>query len=1504
MADEESKDSSQSNQQPISEWSDTDSSASQPRSSQATSSRHEGGERDNSPCNDEDIESLLPRPTSALAAEPLQDLNSEVDPRSAAEHNPSTGPSGVGPLDSDESISTQEAATLREAHATRQHTTRNDPEPFPAFRDLLTSTDGANDGSRAPVQSPDSVARLTEASRVLAEELASATHRRSDGQDDFTLYSADSSNAAQRPSFPGGHDPLEPDNEFTVEDAERPTLTSAPRQAVAAGLRAQQNREPRQVRRVTGQHDLRSRSNTPTSNPSPGPPLHHPRPLPPRATLNPSLDPFHRSGYMPFPTPTQHTPPILTPGMQAAIASPESEHVDRQIRNLSQVRAGVSLDSSSEESSGESEGIVFDAVAANARFTDPGTNRPPVPPGRPANPVRPVSGEPPHYDDYTPALQEGRHPSPRPEASGSGYREYERIDFPSEASATRPWLPDDRDVGEPARGAQRRPVDEEARSGRSDRQRGLPAGTTSGQYLAGLLAGGPSTPGSSSVRSENQAYCDSFDSFTADVLGRPQGPRQQPQGSRDRDSDARRMPQQEGSDDPADRDSYLSFAEAGAIFRNQQNTQQEPEDPRGGNADEERVPQHGERPQRKFSIMDGMSPQATRHLPQIQRQLEELSLRLGELGMHSHILRRDGILQDESPRSPVPSPMELEGTENPTAHQAEPLNEPGPIGNSLPLNTNIDGTVPAAANARPPGPRDTPWVLRQLQGMRDIGLGLRGPRDEPPRRTRRQQQDAEPQSYPVRPENLQYNASVDPAARQPVDQWLNQVHRPAHDPLAARSELNRRYRRITAEVLDVLREMAGTLPGIRYQSANDHHALQRTIRILADAWRDAIQSYATVQAAEWDARPISRWHEIMESVNQDVQRLCVTAGYRTHASYGLEIDKMWDQARAERKARDEGSDTSLSDSWDTPLAKLKGQLERRSAKEVSGTSPKSEWLTRSKSITRKMKERAAEQRRRSPPSPQPRRRDRYYFMNWLRSSRRRRRRDQRQRDVAETAPAPEPQPSQEVPQHEILAFDPVTGMPAYFPNPAYARYVVEEAMRREDEEERERQRGLEIIESHGFTREPALPRDSEEDRLARFSTREEYRIPREEREAHFTPRAMREEQTHSDVVYSELPPPADQPESSAAASARGNGGTAPEEITYPTLPSEVAPAASVGGLAEVTYPTLPNELAATRSVGSLAEEATPQARQTLSTSPSAGLGTVRTSAEELIHPTLPLTSTPSPPSDNIFNPRRRGLQPLQTQLPTPSYAPRMPDVPSPTVPAASSRNASWFSIGPHNQRDRSGTISDLRSPFESRPSISGPSATPRRHASNPLLHSPQSNFPAQSENVRPRPSTSRIASGGRARVVSPSLQGRLSYYEALGSPVSPNTTVDRPRELSLQNTPVSYPNISPVLPAPGSLSPNIRAHWERLGLSDNYVRRSPGTVYGPRNPSLQGTGVGASSTPPSPEEAAAEQRARAEEVPVDVPNVREVERVGAKHDHVEENERREVRGDSLAKLVW
>ncbi|KAK4554193.1 hypothetical protein LTR86_008720 [Recurvomyces mirabilis] len=1482
MADEEPRDNSQSNQQPVSEWSDTDSSVSQPRTSRASSSRHES-------------ESLLPRATPPLANEPLQDPNSEVDPSLATEHNPSDGSGGVAKVDSDESISTQEAANLRDAYATRQQTSRNNLEPFPALRDVLTSRDGASDGSRAPVQSPDPAAGLAEASRNLAEELASATQRPSDEHNDFVLHSSGSNTTKKPLPFPEAHNPHEPDDEYTVEDAELPTLTSAPRQAVAAGLHAQQNRDPRQVRRITGQHDLRSRSNTPTSNPSPGPPLHHPRPLPPRATLNPSLDPFHRSGYMPFPTPTQHTPPILTPGMQAAIASPESEQIDRQIRNLPQVRAGASLDSSSEESSGESEGIVFDAVAANARFTDPGPNRPPVPPGRPANPVTSVSREPPRYDNYTTALLEGRHPSPRPEASGSGYREDERTVVPYENSATPPWLPENHNIEEPVRDSHGRPVVARAHSGRRDRQRGLLTGMTSGQYLAGLLAGESSTAGSSTARSGNQTDRDSFDSFEADVLGRPHGPQRQPQDSQARDPDGRRMPQQEDNGDPADRKSLLPFAEGGTMLRDEQNAQQEPQDPRGGNAGEERVPQDGERHHRKFSIMDGMSPQATHHLPQIQRQLEELSLRLGELGMHAHILRRDGVLEDESPRSPVPSAMELEGTESQGAHQAEPLNLPGPIGNSLPLNTNIEGTVPAPADAGPPSPRDTPWVLRQLQGMRDIGRGLRGTRDEPPRRTRRQQRDAEQQPYPVRPENLQYNVYANPAAHQPVDQWLDHVQRPARDPLAARSELNARYRRITAEVLDVLRELAGTLPGIRYQSANDHHALQRTIRILADAWRDAIQSFATVQTAEWDARPIARWHEIMESVNQDVQRLCVTAGYRTHASYGLEIDKMWDQARAERKARDGGSDTSLSDSWNTPLATLKIQLERRLANEASGTSPNPEWPTRSKSITRKMKEREAEQRRRSPPSPHPRRRDRYNLMNWLRPSRRRRRRDQRQRDADEVEAVPEPPPPQEVPPQEILAFDPVTGMPVYYPNPAYTRYVVEEAMRQEDEEERERQTGLGITESHGFPREAALPRDSEEDRLARFFTREEYRIPREEREAHFTPRAMREEQTHSGVVYPELPPTADQPESSAAAAVRGSGGRAPEEITYPTLPSEVAPTASASGLGEITYPSLANQVTPAAPASGLQGEATRQAHQTFSTSPSAGLGTMRTSAQELIYRTLPLPSTPPPPSDNIFNPRRRGLQPLQTQLP-PSPTPRMSD-----VPAGVSRDASFSGIGPHNQRERSGTMSDLRSPFDSRPSISEPSAAPRRYASNPLLQHPPSNLPIQNENMRPRPSASRTASGGRIRVVSPSLLGRLSCYEALGSPVSPTTAVDRPRELSLQNTPVSYPNISPVLPTPGSLSPNLRAHWERLGLSDNYVRRSPGTVYGPRNPSLQGMGVGASSTPPSAEEAAAEQRARAEEVPVDVPDVREVEGLGTKRDGGEEEQRREVRGDSLAK---
>ena len=93
--------------------------------------------------------------------------------------------------------------------------------------------------------------------------------------------------------------------------------------------------------------------------------------------------------------------------------------------------------------------------------------------------------------------------------------------------------------------------------------------------------------------------------------------------------------------------------------------------------------------------------------------------------------------------------------------------------------------------------------------------------------------------------------------------------------------------------------------------------------------------------------------------------------------------------------------------------------------------------------------------------------------------------------------------------------------------------------------------------------------------------------------------------------------------------------------------------------------------------------------------------------------------------------------------------------------------------------------------------------------------------------------------------------------------------------------------------------PDTLAPFERLALNTNHVRQSPGSRQGPRNASLQGTGVGASSSPPSAEVAAAEQRERETEEPVVVPDVREVEGTATKHED-EEEEMREVREDSMA----
>lgn len=406
---------------------------------------------------------------------------------------------------------------------------------------------------------------------------------------------------------------------------------ACPREALAAGYRAR-------ARRYASESQLRRPSGVAPPTPlSPRPlELRHPRPYRPNPFFQ-SLRRRSRPVDYPLSIPTDHRPLDLTPDTQALTTSPETEQVTREIQTLPQLRQGRPLDSNnatpSTFSPSDSDGLMMSNSPASGMMSVP-NGRPTAPP--PSDPQARQNRLPRRFRRHT-TLSGPRvwwHLSDLLGAGASGTsvssghsdderhrprtQVHEKTQTQQQAALPRP-----EDCENWPLGTDPPPQEQQAQEQTSPKSSALP----SSQDREKCFLPAESPPQQQSAANQvppTSAYGRDGDGNWRETtrLSRSRIPRSRRSLMGEMiktavvplDSD---IPESEREKRTASRVSSTSDADD----ERERPSQPVPRTPRC----------------RRFSVYEGMAPQAATDLPRLLHRIERLSLRLGALGVHARI---------------------------------------------------------------------------------------------------------------------------------------------------------------------------------------------------------------------------------------------------------------------------------------------------------------------------------------------------------------------------------------------------------------------------------------------------------------------------------------------------------------------------------------------------------------------------------------------------------------------------------------------------------------------------------------------------------------------------------------------------------------------------------------------------------------------------------------------------------------------------------------------------
>ncbi|KAK5110567.1 hypothetical protein LTR62_005760 [Meristemomyces frigidus] len=426
-------------------------------------------------------------------------------------------------------------------------------------------------------------------------------------------------------------------------------------------------------------------------------------------------------------------------------------------------------------------------------------------------------------------------------------------------------------------------------------------------------------------------------------------------------------------------------------------------------------------------------PAAGQDLSQIYQRLADMALRLGQLGMHARIWRQHNHYMEEIIPSEVPAATSTWTQSASLASILPAPTQPGPLGNTLALDTRIDGTVPRTCNLSLALPR-VRWTLEQLQGMRDIGI----------------------KPYPHR------EARRPSFIRNETTGALTGYY--ALQPNTALDRLGTRLTYLTAEAVLELRALATVLSDMSRQTAAEHWRLQCYLRVLTLGWQDGVQGYAAAQETEWNAEPIQHWHAVMESVTAHMNRLHQTTGLPSDGRLARGIAHMVEEARKTKESEAVWYDGEFEES--TTLGKIKEHLLAKAGK-LRVPIPR-----RRRSSTQD----TARLSRRAPGNDYD-----YARVPIRRRSGRNQQRFPIRAHVRGTTPPRDPEPVLEpevadtdvvlaradLPQQEMAVLDATTGLLTWQPNPDYhamlQQVVAEERLRSRRQPQRTRPAGRSLV---------------------------------------------------------------------------------------------------------------------------------------------------------------------------------------------------------------------------------------------------------------------------------------------------------------------------------------------------------------------------------------------------------------------------------------------------------